>query len=326
MRRLFLAIGILALIPEPVLSDRLESCLEASFRATACIGLVARRCRAENASAGVDCLKQEADAWDDLLNHLWLPLKAQSEARGADAATSLLSAQRQWIQYRDAECSGFAAQGATADSKASNSEACRLNITALRVVDFRAWLRLPVAPPDREPTAATAALLHCLRYAYNADDCHDHFFSAPNYMGSWAGRVRLAEAKRAAWDAVLDTVMAHLLERAAALQEHDTLASLELLVRHADPDPLVGLYTITLREAVEAEQGRWLDAREDRCSALRAMLIERYGIEDVERTIGMTAEETRPECLASMTAARVTDAIRQLDAINRSLAFSYEHP
>ena len=310
----FVVLALLPLLPRPARSDDLHNCLGGAFRATSCVGVVQRKCRQEHAGSDVDCLKQEADAWDGLLNRLWTPLKTQSEKHGDGAANRLLLSQRAWIRFRDAECSGNAALGANKNDSIRGQEACRLSLTVRRVLDFRAWLRLPAAPPDAGRKAATEALLHCLRYSYNPAECHDFFFPEPNDLGGYLERVRLAEAKRAAWDAVLATVVADLLENAATLEERHLEASLELLARHADPDPVTRLYAVGLHDTLEADHARWLEARETRCAALRATWIDRRGVEATE-TIGASVREKQPQCVANITSIRVLEIIDVNDYI-----------
>ena len=319
MKVLSIAIVVVALLPRPAHSDRLEKCFEAAFRAETCIAVVERKCRAENGQAGAECLRQEADAWDALLNRYWKSLKDQTEERSKDSAMNLLSAQRAWIHFRDAECSYLAAEAANNEASTRQREACRLSVTARRVLDFSAWLHRSTVPLDDVGSTATETLLHCLRYAYNPADCNEDIFPEPNYLGGWAARVRLAEGKRATWDAVLETVMARLLHNAEMLDERYPMMSLVVSARQAYPDPITGLYSMTLRDALKVEHVQWLAAREARCTAWWSQTWSG------KELMGATSEEMQPQCLAEMTAVHVLAMIQLSDFTSRFLAI-YDNP
>ncbi len=100
------------------------------------------------------CLAREADAWDVVLNRQWPRL--MTRAREVDAANrtddnsgglaldsaaeTLRGAQRAWIVFRDAECRhNYASWGKGSFRNIAHS-ACRLDLTARRVIGFHARL------------------------------------------------------------------------------------------------------------------------------------------------------------------------------------------
>ena len=100
------------------------------------------------------CLAHEADAWDVVLNRLWPKLMTQAQEVDAanqvdsgsasltldSAAETLRAAQRAWIVFRDAECRhNYASWGAGSFRTIAHS-ACRLDLTAHRVITFHARL------------------------------------------------------------------------------------------------------------------------------------------------------------------------------------------
>ena len=138
-------------------ADALESCMVTAWPRDVlalCIGLVANPCQQApegNTTLGMNqCLAREADAWDAVLNRQWPKLTAHSREVDAanktdglaldTAAETLLSAQRAWIVFRDAECrSNYAIWGMGSFRTVAHS-ACRLDLTARRVIDFHARL------------------------------------------------------------------------------------------------------------------------------------------------------------------------------------------
>ena len=152
-------------IPSPAqMHGRVADCLAASdSRAldAACIGRESAACmdvhENQTTLGMMTCTLNEAEAWDLELNRLW-PQVREAEAQADDAdrgtggaaarglptrAETLLVAQRAWIAFRDAECAHAYAQGGAGSIRQLYGAACRLETTAGRTLDFRAWLRAP---------------------------------------------------------------------------------------------------------------------------------------------------------------------------------------
>ena len=56
-------------------------------------------------------------------------------------AETLIAAQRAWIAFRDADCLHAYAMAGTGSIRQIEGASCRLSATAMRVLDFREWLR-----------------------------------------------------------------------------------------------------------------------------------------------------------------------------------------
>ena len=160
-----LAVIIAALMPAlPVQAgqlqddaDALESCVVTAWPRNVlalCTGIVTDPCQAEpggQTTQGMNqCLAREADAWDVVLERQFPRL--MTRAREVDAANqsavpaldsaaeTLRSAQRAWIVFRDAECRHNYAIWGMGSFRAIAHSACRLDLTARRVVDYHARL------------------------------------------------------------------------------------------------------------------------------------------------------------------------------------------
>ena len=138
-------------------ADALESCIVTVWPRdvlTLCTGIISDPCQqapgGETTRGMTQCLAAEADAWDTALNRQWPKLLTragevdaanQQEGLALDsAAATLRGAQRAWMVFRDAECrSNYANWGAGSFRSVAHS-ACRLDLTARRVVDFHARL------------------------------------------------------------------------------------------------------------------------------------------------------------------------------------------
>ena len=138
-------------------ADALESCMLTAWPRDVlalCAGIVSAPCQAEpggETTLGMNqCLAREADAWDAVLERQWPRL--MTRAREVDAANqtavpeldsaaeTLRGAQRAWIVFRDAECRHNYAIWGMGSFRAVAHSACRLDLTARRVVDFQARL------------------------------------------------------------------------------------------------------------------------------------------------------------------------------------------
>ena len=138
-------------------ADTLESCMITAWPRdvlTLCAGLISDPCQEQPGGGSTqgmnECLAQEADAWDAVLNRLWPKLMtrahevdAANQTQGLtldSAAETLRAAQHAWIAFRDAECRhNYASWGAGSFRTIAHS-ACRLDLTAHRVITFHARL------------------------------------------------------------------------------------------------------------------------------------------------------------------------------------------
>ena len=138
-------------------ADALQSCVTTGWPRdvlTLCTGIVSDPCQeapgGETTQGMNQCLAREADAWDVVLNREWPKLMTQAREVDAahettgysldSAAETLHSAQRAWVVFRDAECRhNYASWGAGSFRSIAHS-ACRLDLTARRVVAFHARL------------------------------------------------------------------------------------------------------------------------------------------------------------------------------------------
>ena len=120
----------------------------------ACVGLLSRPCT-ERPEGGttlgmVDCMQAESAAWDVLLNRAWPVLRGEAKASDAHYAETwqgqpppswadaLLTAQRAWLAFRDAECAERHASWGSGSMRSIAAADCRLSMTAARTLEFRA--------------------------------------------------------------------------------------------------------------------------------------------------------------------------------------------
>ncbi len=142
-------------------ADALESCMITAWPRDVlalCTGIVSDPCQAGpggSSTRGMNqCLAREADAWDAVLNRQWPRLMTRAREVDAtnqttdnsgglaldSAAETLRGAQRAWIVFRDAECRHNYAIWGMGSFRTVAHSACRLALTARRVVDFHARL------------------------------------------------------------------------------------------------------------------------------------------------------------------------------------------
>ena len=142
-------------------ADALDACIATAWPRDVmalCTGIVSAPCQAEpggETTLGMNqCLAREADAWDTVLGRQ-LP-RLMTRAREVDAANrttddsgclaldsaaeTLRGAQRAWIVFRDAECRHNYAIWGKGSFRAIAHSACRLDLTAHRVITFHARL------------------------------------------------------------------------------------------------------------------------------------------------------------------------------------------
>ncbi|MEV8465286.1 lysozyme inhibitor LprI family protein [Fluviibacterium sp. DFM31] len=132
----------------------LRACVEASdLRSDQqdCVETVYAACSeasGDTSTAGeVECLGEEIEAWEVLLNAYWPDVQAQAEAQDAQDAGAeggysarLLEAQRAWVAYREAECAWQYQRYISGTIRSLIGADCMLGMTADRVLDFREWL------------------------------------------------------------------------------------------------------------------------------------------------------------------------------------------
>ncbi len=158
MMRPLLLFALLALIAAPAIAQNdaptaperktITECLDESSSSdelktmSACIGLIGDGCADEpgaNTMTIVSCQIREQKIWDDHLND-WYgeALKRLKDEPGAAAA--LKSAQRAWMQYRDAKCDYWEKryEGGTFASVAVGS--CMRVTTGQRAIELRVIL------------------------------------------------------------------------------------------------------------------------------------------------------------------------------------------
>ena len=118
----------------------------------ACIGQVSATCMEVTGSSTAemsDCIGMEIGLWDDLLNAEWprhrraaqasdTAMRAAGSTAFTDADDLLLTAQRAWIVFRDADCAAAGARFTNGTMAILVRGSCRLDHTANRVLDLRA--------------------------------------------------------------------------------------------------------------------------------------------------------------------------------------------
>lgn len=119
-----------------------------------CIGEVASLCMVREDGGDTtfgmtSCTRMENTLWDDVLNADWPGHRAAARSvdaveRGSStgdlgvAEERLLTAQRAWLAFRDADCAAAAARWGAGTMRHIEHAACFLDHTANRVIDLRA--------------------------------------------------------------------------------------------------------------------------------------------------------------------------------------------
>ena len=139
-------------------ADDLEACLVTGWPRNVlelCTGIVADPCQVKAGNGGTEemalCLSREAEAWEALLSRLWprmmrrareVDAANETQRLGIDSATeTLITAQRTWEVFRDAECRHSHASWGQGSFRTVAHAACLLDLTARRVVDFSARIQ-----------------------------------------------------------------------------------------------------------------------------------------------------------------------------------------
>ena len=150
MLRPVLAAALLA--PLPAVADpepdvaTLEQCLgligaEENRDDRACLGVISEPCQDALSDATTvavaECLIDERDAWDVLLNRYYEELR---KAEGDPARDTLRDAQRLWIDFRDTDCKFAYEQFEGGTIRQLTAADCLRDRTAARVLEFRDYL------------------------------------------------------------------------------------------------------------------------------------------------------------------------------------------
>lgn len=118
----------------------------------ACVGQVSATCMEDTGYSTAEmsgCIGLEIRLWDDLLNAEWPRHRDVAKGLGdagkqtgdtalTDPDDLLLTAQRAWIAYRDADCAAAGARFTGGTMAILVRGSCRLDHTANRVLDLRA--------------------------------------------------------------------------------------------------------------------------------------------------------------------------------------------
>lgn len=145
---------------DPAHVAALEACAGANLpdrgaAEAACIGRISEPCMGTpegGTTIGmVDCLTQETLAWDVILNADWPKLRKLAKAIDEDQAMpgmelpsyaeTLLTAQRAWLAFRDAECANQAAEWGAGSHRNIAYQSCFMALTARRTLALRARLQ-----------------------------------------------------------------------------------------------------------------------------------------------------------------------------------------
>jgi len=128
----------------------------------ACLGQASNACQIQGHTTTqgiVQCIQAETQAWDALLNTEYKALRADLGNRNTtvsgnqlDLNEQLLTAQRAWIAYRDAECSFAYARWQDGSIRSVVHANCLMVMTARRTIELRQTLRRHVQPRGQVPT------------------------------------------------------------------------------------------------------------------------------------------------------------------------------
>ena len=112
-----------------------------------CLGAASNQCQQQGYSSTLGitgCINAEVDAWDTILNREYKAIRADF-SRLANAASDtaidlnaqLLTAQRAWIAYRDAECMLAYARWQDGSLRGIVHANCMMGMTAHRAIELR---------------------------------------------------------------------------------------------------------------------------------------------------------------------------------------------
>lgn len=154
-RAVLCAMGMLAsqgaTMAEPGDAETIKACVSAAEMPASCIGKISVPCKAkpeaQTTDASLACVDRETEAWDALLSERYdveltasttldTDLKAVPGAVFQPVAESLITAQRAWEAFRDAECQRrynlFQSGSYRLDAQAE----CLMELTAARALDI----------------------------------------------------------------------------------------------------------------------------------------------------------------------------------------------
>lgn len=124
---------------------RLEACLANARQAESCIGVVSNACQEDPGGyttyGMMECERREHDVWDRRLNAAYRDMRIQLAERGQETRRDALqTAQRLWLEYRQAECEqlGLAYEGGSIAGVVHNS--CYNYFTARRALELEGQL------------------------------------------------------------------------------------------------------------------------------------------------------------------------------------------
>ncbi|QFT60297.1 hypothetical protein FIU94_15825 [Sulfitobacter sp. THAF37] len=108
--------------------------------APACLGAASNACQDQgfDTTQGISqCIQAETAVWDDLLNTEYKSTRAHLEAQDAGLKDQLLTAQRAWIAFRDAECALDYARWQGGSIRSVVFANCMMVMTARRTLELR---------------------------------------------------------------------------------------------------------------------------------------------------------------------------------------------
>ena len=150
MRILFMAFLMSLPLPAQAQSPATvnSATVEACFASTpsgqfspACIGAASNQCQQATPDGGTtmgiaSCIQAESEVWDAILNRKYKEVRAAfSQEQGL--ADQLMTAQRAWIAFRDAECQLVYAMWIDGTIRVVAASECVLRMTARRALELR---------------------------------------------------------------------------------------------------------------------------------------------------------------------------------------------
>ena len=120
-------------------NDTLSAEPDSQSSLTECIGVASNACQAEPEGSStqgiIACNQREASWWDQYLNGAYEPAETMLEPA---AFTSLKTAQRAWLKFRDAECSFEYERYGDSSMRNIAQTGCMMTQTAQRAIDLYA--------------------------------------------------------------------------------------------------------------------------------------------------------------------------------------------
>jgi uncharacterized protein YecT (DUF1311 family) len=114
---------------------------ETGVTAPRCLGHASNTCQDQAGGSTtlgiVECIRSETAVWDDLLNEQYKSTRDAFKARGDDLAEALVTAQKAWIDYRDAECSLHYERWIGGTIRTIVHANCMMGFTSTRALELR---------------------------------------------------------------------------------------------------------------------------------------------------------------------------------------------